>query len=237
MRSAARHPDTARWRTADDDTAHHWHRGTPMDSLDHLRVEDTPDFEHVVQQALHFPEIRDAVRGNGARVSAEQLRAMALRARAEIAATAADEYHAYLRQRTAVAAQEPPPPDPDEPPARGAGGLLGALGVLVPALAAVATVAFLLLGYGLRLTGTQEHLADGLVTAGWTTSAVAVVSAAAAIAALLLTALRQRTADESAEAAAEPETEVALSRRAWQQALLERGVLPFLHSALQEARQ
>ncbi|GAA0357445.1 hypothetical protein [Streptomyces blastmyceticus] len=206
-----------------------------MDSLDHLRVEDTPDFEHVVQQALHFPEIRDAVRGGTAPVSAEQLRTMALRARAEIAATAADEYRAYLRTRT-TAPQDPPPPAPGGRSVPGfGGGLLGALGVLVPTLAAVAAAAFLLLGYGLRLTGTQEHLADGLVTAGWTTAVVAATTAAAAAAALLVSAVRQRSAPDD-EAQPEAETAVARSRQAWQQALLERGVLPFLHSALQEPR-
>ncbi|RLV08603.1 hypothetical protein CTZ27_07390 [Streptomyces griseocarneus] len=212
-----------------------------MDSLDHLRVEDTPDFEYVVQQALHFPEIRDAVRGSEAAkapVSAEQLRSMALRARAEIAATAADEYRAYLRHRTAVAAQEPASTPDAEASGPGAGGLLGALGVLVPTLAAVAAAAFLLLGYGLRLTGTQEHLADGLVTAGWTTAVIAVVAAAVSIGALLLTAVRQRPArEEDGEPPEEPETEVSRSRRVWQQALLERGVLPFLHSALRETRR
>ncbi|MCC3770872.1 hypothetical protein [Streptomyces sp. UNOC14_S4] len=212
-----------------------------MDSLDHLRIEDTPDFEYVVQQALHFPEIRDAVRGAGtakAPVSVEQLRSMALRARAEIAATAADEYRDYLKQRTAVAGQEPAPAADATASGPDAGGLLGALGVLVPTLAAVAAAAFLLLGYGLRLTGTQEHLADGLVTAGWTTAVIAVVAAVVSIGALLLTAVRQRPAqEEDGEPPEEPETEVSRSRRVWQQALLERGVLPFLHSALRETRR
>ncbi|MEU5419513.1 hypothetical protein ACFY1P_21635 [Streptomyces sp. NPDC001407] len=206
-----------------------------MDSLDHLRAEDTAAFDHVVEQGLHFPEIREAVRG-GAPVSVEHLRAMALRARAEIAATAADEYLAYLRTRTGATPQEPPVSPPDEPSPRGfGGGLAGALGVLVPTLGAVAAVAFLLIGYGLRLAGTQEHLADGLVTAGWTTAVVAAAAAAAAVTALLVTAARQRPAPED-EAAPEAETEVTRSREAWQQALLERGVLPFLHSALRENR-
>lgn len=202
-----------------------------MDSLAHLRAEDTPDFERVVQQALHFPEIREAVRGS-APVSAEQLRARALRARAEIAATAADEYRAYLRTRTSPTPQEPPAPDGRSPRGFG-GGPAGALGVLVPTLAGVAAAAFLLFGYGLRLTGTQERLADGLVASGWTTALVAAAAAALAVTALLVTAARQRPAPE--EDAPEAETEVTRSRAAWQQALLERGVLPFLHSELQES--
>ncbi|MEV6669827.1 hypothetical protein [Streptomyces sp. NPDC051162] len=204
-----------------------------MDSLDHLRVEDTSDFEHVVQQALHFPEIREAVRGN-APVSAEQLRTMALRARTEIAAAAADEYRVYLRTRTSTTPQEPPAPDRRSLRGFG-GGLAGALGVLVPSLAAVAAAAFLLIGYGLRLTGTQERLSDGLVASGWTTALVAATAAAVAVTALLVTAARQRSAPEDG-AAPEAETDVTRSREAWQQALLERGVLPFLHSALRESR-
>ncbi|WP_171169175.1 hypothetical protein [Streptomyces sp. I05A-00742] len=189
-----------------------------MPSVDPTRIEDRADFEHILDQGLSSPRITEALRTAGA-PSPEALRAQALDARAAIAAAAAPEYRAYLDLRSGR----------HRAPSRLGNGL-GALAVMIPALAAAAALAFLCLGYGFMLLGVQARLAHGLRTAGWTAAAVAAAAVVAGVAAVLFTAVRKRSRRPAAGGEA-----LAQARAAWQQALLERGVLPFLRHRI-EAR-
>ncbi|MFI0775756.1 hypothetical protein [Streptomyces sp. NPDC021212] len=203
--------------------------GTPA-----LRPEDRPAFERVLRQALNTPEIRAALRrhGSAGAAAAERLRARALAERAGIATAAAPEYAAYLRQRNTVASCV----RADGTPSAGAGarGLLSALAVLAPVLAAAATAVFLLLGYVLGyvpgLGGSGRELGDALLTAGHTAAVVTAVTTAGGVTWLLITAARHRTP------ATGPPGGAPGADEAWRQALLERGILPFLRDQLRQTQ-
>ncbi|MGW0787996.1 hypothetical protein ACWD04_07015 [Streptomyces sp. NPDC002911] len=198
-----------------------------MHAPDRLEAENGTDFEQVLRLALDTPKIRAALRHPDAETDAERLRTRALIAAETIAAEAAAEYSFYLGLRAQAedsAARRPAHPrDADATTGR---GLLSALAVLAPLLSATASAIFLLLGYGLRLVGTQQHLAAALVGTGWITAALAALAALASAAALIVTAVRHRFTP------GDPEHHVAAAHQAWRQALLERGLLPFLHQHL-----
>jgi hypothetical protein len=195
---------------------------------DRLLREDGADFERLVHQALNCTEIRQALRRTRGVVNAEQLRTLAMRASAEIAASATVEYAAYRRRRMAAAAAQPWPSG-SAPAGRGRTQLAAILAALVPPLAAVAAAVFLLLGYGLELTAEQPELARSLVVAGWTSALVsAVVALAGAIA--LVTAAARTPSGPGAPPLADPA--VAHARAVWQATVWERGLLPFLRRQL-----
>ncbi|MGW1927463.1 hypothetical protein ACWCQ0_53595, partial [Streptomyces massasporeus] len=125
----------------------------------------------------------------------------------------------------------PAPTGRPRQPATAGNGLLAALAVLTPVLSAAAAAIFLLLGYGLQLTGTQQHLAVALIRAGWIAGAVAVLAAATAGTALVITAARHRATSRRPQPGA---AALARAHAAWRQALLERGLLPFLHRQLHQ---
>ncbi|MFE7118068.1 hypothetical protein ACFU99_21890 [Streptomyces sp. NPDC057654] len=202
-----------------------------------LKAEDRPDFEQVLDQALDSSRIRQALRHTEEDIDAERLRARALRARFSIAATAIGEYRYYVHLRTSSGQ-----PAGSDSVGR---GLLGALAVLTPALGGVAAVVFLLLGYGLHAVNARYPLADGLVTAGWVSAAVAALAAVLGLTGVLVSAMRNRAADYAvrpsdpssdhpSDAAPRAGHATALdpavteARDAWRQALLERGVVPYL---------
>ncbi|MFI8850672.1 hypothetical protein ACIGW3_10880 [Streptomyces sp. NPDC053499] len=120
-------------------------------------------------------------------------------------------------------------------------GLVAMVSVLAPVLAATAAVIFLLLGYALRLLSPEPAVAGPIRSAGWVFAAFAAAGILVAMAGLLLTALRnggssirdpggeRQGTDPGGSRLAE---EVALARAAWREALLERGVVPFLREAL-----
>ncbi|MDG9720148.1 hypothetical protein [Streptomyces sp. DH24] len=199
-----------------------------MNEPGRLEAVDRADFEHTLHVALNTTDIREALQKPTAQVTAEQLRARALTAADTLAAETATEYAALLRLRTAAAPA--PTGRPRQPtPATAGNGLLAALAVLTPALSAAAAAIFLLLGYGLQLAGAQQHLAISLIRAGWVAGAVAVLAAAAAGAALLITAARHRATSRNPQQDA---ASLAQAHAAWRQALLERGLLPFLRREL-----
>ncbi|MBZ4322885.1 hypothetical protein [Streptomyces huiliensis] len=191
-----------------------------MPSTDPTRTEDRADFEQVLEQGLNSPRITEALRTHTA-VSADRLRAWALESRAAIAAAAIPEYRAYLEARSARHRGTPSP----------LGNGLGALAVLLPALAAAAAAVFLVLGYGFRLLGVQARLAHGLQAAGWMAVAVATAAVLLGVVGVLVIAVRNRTSRPAASGG----ERVAEARAAWQRALLERGVLPFLRHQIEEA--
>ncbi|MGP3991037.1 hypothetical protein [Streptomyces sp. 3N207] len=120
-------------------------------------------------------------------------------------------------------------------------GLMAVVSVLAPVLAATAAVIFLLLGYALRMLSPEPAVAGPIRSAGWVFAAFAAAGILVAMAGLLLTALRNGSssirapgrggqgADPGGSRLAE---EVALARAAWREALLERGIVPFLREAL-----
>lgn len=209
-----------------------------MSGSDQLRAEDLPDFERVVRQALDRPDIADAIRSRAGAVTADQLRTRILQASDAITVEAAVEYRAYLRLRTAAArpdaAVESETVDRNR---AGLGrGLTAALAVLVPGLASMAAAIFVLLGYLLRLAHSHPRLADELITSGWIAAVIAVVPALAGLSWLLVAAARNRSSSDGNGHPSEEGGEVARARDAWQRALLERGMVPFLQARLQQPR-
>ncbi|MFF7648760.1 hypothetical protein ACFZCY_02665 [Streptomyces sp. NPDC007983] len=219
-----------------------------MKSAPHLFAEDRPEFERVLDEVLRTADHRPDLKGIGQRLTAEQLRTMALSASAAITACAAAEYQDYVLARTKL--REPAPPRPmaqgpedDGEHAHSAGltgavldasgaGLVPMLAVLAPVLAGTAAIIFLLVGYVLHVLDPAPSIAQPMITAGWFFATLTAAGILLAAVGLLITALRNGSSAIRGEALAEQLEEVDRAREAWRQALLERGVLPFLREAL-----
>ncbi|MCG7523162.1 hypothetical protein MHW47_01660 [Streptomyces sp. OfavH-34-F] len=204
-----------------------------MNSAPHLLTEDRPEYERLLDDALRHAHERPELAAVGERLNAAQLRTMALAAVALITATASAEYERYVKVREELRAPGRGT-EPDDLPQSGAG--IGAvLTVLTPMLAATAAAIFLLAGYLLRMLEPPPAFARTMVGAGWFFAAVTAAATLVAAIGLLLAALRNGstslTARDTAEALPD---EVALAKEAWRQALLERGIVPFLRDALAE---
>ncbi len=192
-----------------------------------LHKRDRPDFERVLHEALESDHVRQALRTSpSGAATAMELRARARDAADGIVSAARVEYAAYLRLRTGADKRAARLTRPSG--ARGQ-GLPAALAVLTPAISGTAAAIFLLLGYGLRLTGTQRELAGSLVSTGWAGAALAALALAAGMVGILLTALRNRAAATRSHGRA---GELEQARKDWRSALLERGMLPFLQDLL-----
>lgn len=131
-------------------------------------------------------------------------------------------------------------------------GLLAMVSVLVPLLAGTAAVIFLLLGNVLRIVTPEPSIAAPMRGAGWVFAVLAAAGIVVAMAELWLTALRngssaRRSSAEDAAAASAGGTageaggtggdsrlarEVSAARTVWRDALLERGIVPFLVDTL-----
>ncbi|WP_045303044.1 hypothetical protein [Saccharothrix sp. ST-888] len=211
-----------------------------MDVPPRLRQQDRADFERALAQALAADDIRAALARNARGLDNAGLRALARSASAEIASAAADEYGEYARLRAAADLAGTLGGQPqDEPGARrDGGGLMSALAVFTPILAGTAAVLCYLIGCLLRLfEGTDHRIADSVVEVAWSAAIVAAASAFAGVVGLLITAARQRSAALAQAGTAEPAPDgLLLAREAWRTALLERGMLPFLLSRLDPAR-
>lgn len=222
-----------------------------MTTAPHLLNEDRPDFEHVLDEALRIVLDEDGARGpagqNGTALplNAEQLRTLALAAAEQISAQAAEEYDAYraVRADTREAAREAARSRDSRAfgyaamgVADGAGsgaGLAAVIAVLTPLLAGAAAVIFLLIGYSMSAVHPQPAIASPLRTAGWFFAAIAAAAILLGGIGLLLTALR----DGSSAIHDSPDRmppEVLQARDTWHQALLDRGLLPFLDDALSD---
>jgi hypothetical protein len=188
-------------------------------------------FERVLDQALNSRRISDALERSAGTLNREQLRTRALRERAAIAAVAAVEYHAYTESKALAAEQTG---ERDSNSGSGGSGLLPVLAVFVPSLSAVAAAVFLVSGLALRVFGGRPYIGAGLLTAGFVAAAVAVGGAVADLACLLVAAAHNRSAVDDGAPAGE-DAEVKRAREAWQLALLERGMMPFLLARLDEA--
>ncbi|MFE7994426.1 hypothetical protein [Streptomyces shenzhenensis] len=194
-------------------------------------------FERVLAQALGSGQIAEELARPGATLDRERLHARASSARTAITAAAAVEYQDYLAARAAAAGRAgrtQTEGDAGAPPRR-TGGLLALFAVLVPSLSAVAAAVFLLSGYGLRAVGGRPYVGDGLIMAGLLAAAVAAGAAIGDLIWLLVTAVRNRSGEERGTPA-DADPEVAAARAAWELALLERGMTPFLLGRIEEAR-
>lgn len=217
----------------------------------HLLSEDRQEYERILDEALRSAPHRPELAAVGQRLNPEQLRTMALNATAIITAAAATEYQHYVKVREEL--RQPAPSTPTSvretgsaESGSGAAGLAATMGevaetagagavavvaVLAPVLAGTAAAIFLLVGYMLKMLDPQQAFAQTMLTTGWVFGAVTAVAILVAAVGLLLTALRNRPSLESGPYAEQSE-EVSRAREAWREALLERGVLPFLRDAL-----
>ncbi|MGW5096173.1 hypothetical protein ACWEQ1_06055 [Streptomyces nodosus] len=217
----------------------------------HLLSEDRQDYERILDEALRSAPHRPDLAAVGQRLNTEQLRTMALGATARITSAAAIEYHHYTKVReelrqpspTASSGRENTEGSP-EPDTEGQGlaasvgeaaagaGAGAVVTVLAPFLAGAAAVIFLLVGYILKMVKPDQAFAKTLLTTGWVFGAVTAAAILGAAVGLLLTALRNSSSDQEENDQGELTVMVARAREAWREALLERGILPFLREAL-----
>ncbi|MFI1164850.1 hypothetical protein ACH4UM_14825 [Streptomyces sp. NPDC020801] len=217
----------------------------------HLLNEDRQEYERILDEALRSAPHRPELAAVGKRLNPEQLRTMALNATALITAAASTEYHHYVKIREELRRPAPAAPSsmqetsPAEPGGTAAGlaatvgevaetsgaGAGAVVAVLAPVLAGIAAALFLLVGYVLRMLDPAPAFAQTMITAGWVFGAVTAAAILAAAVGLLLTALRNRPSLEAGPYGGLGE-EVTRAREAWHDALLERGILPFLREAL-----
>ncbi|MFG2573600.1 hypothetical protein [Streptomyces sp. NPDC048481] len=215
----------------------------------HLHSEDRQEYERILDEALRSAPHHPDLAAVGQRLNSEQLRTMALNASALITVAAAAEYQHYVKVREEL--RHPAPSTAATVPESGsadtgvatmdlantmgeathAAGAGAVAAVLTPVLAGTAAVIFLLVGYLLRAVAPEQAFARTMVAAGWAFGAVAAAAILVATVALLLTALRNRPSLEAASYGEQNE-EVTQAREAWREALLERGILPFLREAL-----
>ncbi|MFA3877207.1 hypothetical protein ABS735_26595 [Streptomyces sp. MMCC 100] len=218
----------------------------------YLSNEDRQEYERILDEALRSAPHRPELAAVGQRLNSEQLRTMALNASALITAAATTEYQHYVKVREELRHPSAPSTTTRGPGSQeqgtGAGGLAATMGemaeatgagavavvaVLAPVLAGTAAAIFLLVGYILKMLDPGQTFAQTMLTTGWVFGAVTAVAILVAAVGLLLTALRNRPSAESAFYTARDE-EVSRARDAWHEALLERGILPFLREALSD---
>ncbi|GGZ23908.1 hypothetical protein [Streptomyces poonensis] len=219
----------------------------------HLLSEDRQEYERILSEALRSAPNRPELAAVGQRLNPEQLRTMALNATALITAAAAAEYQHYVKVREELRrpAQSTPPPSRESTsgsaePGGTAVGLATTMGevtetagagagavvaVLAPVLAGTAAAIFLLVGYVLKMVTPDPGVAQTLLTTGWVFGAITAAAILVAAVGLLLTALRNGAASLDT-GRGELDKEVQRAREAWREALLERGIMPFLREAL-----
>lgn len=204
-----------------------------LNTAPYLLPEDRPEFERALNEAL-----RTTADGPGA----ELLRTMALSAMSAIAACADTEYQAFVSCREAERRSGGPSAMTAEGPsvranALGA-GVTAMASVLLPVLAGTAAVIFLLLGYLLRVVTPEPAVAAPMRGVGWAFAALAVAGTVLAMTGLWITALRNGSASRRDTPAdgSDLASGADQARAAWRQALLERGIVPFLAEACADPR-
>ncbi|MEU9713751.1 hypothetical protein [Streptomyces sp. NPDC047976] len=207
-----------------------------MTSAPHLLTEDRPEFDRLLDEALRTADERPELATLGERLNAEQLRTMALAATALLTAAAAAEYDHYVKVREelrdgALSASGTNAEDGGEDQDGGA-GVSAVVGVLAPVLAGTAMLIFLLVGYGLKMIDPAPAFAETMLTAGWLFGGLTVAALVFAVVGLLVTALRNSSTEVAAEESVPIPDELSRAREAWRNALLERGIVPFLRDAL-----
>ncbi|MFI1353689.1 hypothetical protein ACH4TV_08910 [Streptomyces sp. NPDC020898] len=218
-------------------------RGGPKPSF--LLREDRSEYERLLDEALRSAPHRPELAAVGQRLNPEQLRTMALNATGLITAAAVTEYRHYVFVRDESRRSESSDGVEEGDGAASAlaatvgedtgtagAGALAVAAVLAPVLAGGVTAIFLLVGYILRMLDPEPAFAQTMLTTGWVFGAVTAAAIFVAAVGLLLTALRNSPDAEEAGAYGELTGEVAQAREVWREALLERGILPFLREAL-----
>lgn len=211
-----------------------------MTSGPHLLIEDRPEFDRLLDEALHTADERPELAGLGERLNAEQLRTMALSAIALLTAAAAAEYAHYVKVReelrdealTGRGNTDEEADGDDAGQGEGGAGVSAVVAVLAPVLAGTAMLIFLLVGYCLKAVDPEPAFARTMLTAGWLFGGLTVVSLVFAVASLLVAALRNSSTEVAAAESVPIPDELARAREAWRNALLERGIMPFLRDAL-----
>ncbi|WP_416237648.1 hypothetical protein [Streptomyces sp. NBC_00162] len=219
----------------------------------HLLSEDRQEYERILDDVLRSAPERPELAGVGQWLYPELLRPMVLNATALITVAAASEYQHYVKIRNEL--RHPAPSTPSsfhEPgstePGTGTMGLVASMGeasettgagvgavaaVLTPVLTGMASAIFLLVGYLLKMVDPDPGIAKTIVTTGWVFGAVTAAAILAAVVGLLLTALRNPPAlDAGPYDDLDLTKEVARAKDAWHDALVERGIMPFLRDAL-----
>ncbi|MGX5210933.1 hypothetical protein ACWKT3_20025 [Streptomyces violaceus] len=184
-----------------------------------LHPEDRADFEAVLHLALNTADTRAALLTDPNGRATARVRTRALDETDDITEGAEKEYAAFCAVRASARS------GPQHPPVHGT--VLPALAVLTPVIAGTSAATLLLIGYVLQLTPSPGALPPSLVTSGWVLALIAAVSALLALAALLRTAVRERGSPPTAD-------HVEQARLTWQQALLERGMLPYVRRYVRE---
>ncbi|WP_415961153.1 hypothetical protein [Streptomyces sp. 021-4] len=204
-----------------------------------LGDEDGSAYAEVVDEVLASAEIQRLLEEAG--VSGGRLRIRALAAVGRTAPAAAAEYRAYAALRRASHGR---PGDGGPAPLSGPGhqerpgaGALAVLGVLTPILAAVAAATFLLLGYGLRLTGSMAALADTLVRVGWVSLAIAAATSLISLVAVYRTAALRPAPGSltGSPPGVDRSADLDRARETWRTALRDKAIRPFLLGELAEA--
>ncbi|MEU7558363.1 hypothetical protein [Streptomyces eurythermus] len=214
-------------------------------------------FERVLDQAISLGQVVEAMERCGSLVDRAELRTRALGAINAIAAFADIEYREYLaavtassgRRRGRQAFHDPAPPscDPGVPPygalplsrepglrTRSAGPPSSTSARLV--LASLGLV-LLLSGYGMWSSGALPRVGESVLTVCLLLGVPAVgVAIGHLVRRSRPTAGDRPVGSGGSGAAAVPSDTVARARQAWELALLERGVVPFLLGRLEEAR-
>ncbi|MFD8419360.1 hypothetical protein [Streptomyces sp. NPDC059466] len=182
-------------------------------------------FERVLDRALHSPEIMAAMERAGAADTRERLRGEALKARAALSRTAAAEYGRYLglRARAGHLSHAGLYDGPSETVVCTEESSISVSALLLPSLGVVAAGVYVLSGFDLQALDVRPHLNDGLIMV---VVILAAVTAGAALGDLVWSlATRRRPAPEGREPVG---AEAGQAHLDWQQALLERGLIPFL---------
>ncbi|KAF5999478.1 hypothetical protein [Streptomyces sp. WAC00263] len=226
----------------------------------HLLSEDRQEYERILDEALRSAPHRPELAAVGRRLNAEQLRTMALNATALITAAAATEYQHYADVREELSRRAPSTRSSADASGSATGsasgsaesgvgamglaatmgehdqtagaGAIAVVAVLAPVLAGTAAAIFLLVGFVLKVLTPELAFAQTLLTTGWVFGAVTAAAILVAAVGLLLTALRNGSSSLQAGAPGELNADVARAREAWREALLERGIMPFLREAL-----
>ncbi|WP_411082193.1 hypothetical protein [Streptomyces sp. cmx-18-6] len=199
-----------------------------MGSPSRLGDEDRSDYASVLDDVLASAEIQRLLERSD--LSSGQLRIRALASAARTAPAAAAEYRSYAGLRRELHGRRhdtgPPPLSGPGHQERPGAGTLAVLGVLTPILAAVAAATFLVLGYGLRLTGSLAALSGTLVRVGWISLAIAAATSLISIVALYRTAALQSA--PGAPPGVDRSADLDRARETWRTALRDKGIRPFL---------
>ncbi|MEU6930014.1 hypothetical protein AB4225_28100 [Streptomyces sp. 2RAF24] len=128
--------------------------------------------------------------------------------------------------------QRPARHEPLAEEATGAGALAVAA-VLAPLVAGTVAVISLLVGYVLTMFNPPPSFASTMVAVGWWFAAITAAAVLVAVTGLVITALRDGSTSLAAEEQVEDlQDDVSRAKEAWRQALVERGILPFLRDEL-----